>query len=159
MSDAVQHPSHSLKSSLPWLSGIITGIVSGVVLGLFLKAVQTLTGEKVYTLLLNIDFVPGLPPRLPEWIEFSLHLVVSVVIGIFYIWWIRRSGRPVRRGIFIGAASSLLYLPLSPLSSRVPDLNDAGAIFYWVVGHLLFGALLGLFGKYMHAKKRHPVHR
>ena len=158
MSDAVRHPSRSLKSSLPLFSGIITGIVSGVFLGVFLKVVQTLTDEKVYTLLLNIDFVPGLPPRLPEWIEFSLHLAVSVIIGIFYIWWIRRSGRPVSRGVLIGAASSLLYLPLSPLSPRVPDLNDAGAIFYWVVGHLLFGTLLGLCGKYIHAKKRHPVH-
>lgn len=158
MQDQTRHPSNSLKLSLPWFPGIITGIVSGVFLGLFLKVVQTLTGEKVYTLLLNIDFIPGLPPQLPEWIEFSLHLAVSVVIGIFYIWWVRRSGRPVRRGIFLGAASSLLYLPLSPLSSRVPDLNDAGAIFFWVLGHLLFGVLLGLYGKYIHAKKRHAVH-
>ncbi|WP_145333433.1 hypothetical protein [Paenibacillus xylanexedens] len=158
MPDRTRHPSNSLKSSLPWFSGIITGIVGGVFLGLFLKAVQTITGEKVYTLLLNIDFVPGLPPRLPEWIEFSLHLAVSVVIGIFYIWWVRRSGRPVSRGIFLGAASSLLYLPLSPLSSRVPDWNDTGAILYWVVGHLLFGTLLGLCGKYLHTKKRQAVH-
>ncbi|MCM3135451.1 hypothetical protein M3629_21975 [Paenibacillus polysaccharolyticus] len=158
MPDRTQNPSNSLKLSLPWFSGIITGIVSGIFLGLFLKAVQALTGEKVYTLLLNIDFVPGLPPRLPEWIEFSLHLAVSVVIGIFYIWWIRRSGRPVSRGILLGAASSLLYLPLSPLSSRVPDLKDAGAIFYWVIGHLLFGVSLSLCEKYLHAKKRHSVY-
>lgn len=158
MPDRMRHPSNSLKVPLPWLSGIITGIVSGVFLGLFLKVVQTLTGEKVYTLLLNIDFVPGLPPRLPEWIEFSLHLAVSIVIAIFYIWWIRHSGRPVSKGIFLGAASSLLYLPLSPLSPRVPDLNDTRAILYWVIGHLLFGALLGLCGKYLHTKKRHSVH-
>ncbi|MCK6074790.1 hypothetical protein [Paenibacillus silvae] len=154
MPDAAQHPSRSLKSSLPWLSGIITGLISGVSLGFFLKAVQALTGEKVYTLLLNIDFVPGLPAHLPEWLEFSLHLGMSVVIGIFYIWWINRSGHPLSRGICLGAVSSLLYIPLAPLSTRVPDLNDVGAVLYWTAGHIVFGAVLGLCGKYVHAKKR-----
>ncbi|WP_342554740.1 hypothetical protein [Paenibacillus sp. FSL R7-0652] len=159
MSDTAQHPSNASKSSLPWLSGIVTGFVSGFVLGFFLKAVQALTGENVYTLLLNIDFMPGLPPRLPEWIEFALHLAVSAAIGVFYMWWIKRSGHPICRGIILGGVSSLLYIPLSPLSPRVPDLNDMGAILYWAAGHLLFGAVLGLCGKYVQAKKRHPVHQ
>lgn len=50
MSDTARHPSNASKSSLPWLSGIVTGFVSGFVLGFFLKAVQALTGENVYTL-------------------------------------------------------------------------------------------------------------
>ncbi|PQP82786.1 hypothetical protein C0Q44_15465 [Paenibacillus sp. PCH8] len=153
MSDPALHPSSSPKYSLPWISGIITGVVSGVVLGLFLKTIQAYTGEKVYTLLLNIDFVPVLPPTLPEIIEFSLHLVVSIVIGIFYLWWIQHFGRPILKGIMLGAASSLLYIPLSQLSSRVPDLYDVEAICYWVVGHLLFGMVLGLCGKYINTKK------
>lgn len=157
MPHSKRHPSSSLKTSLPLLSGIITGMVTGVFLGFFLKSVQALSGEKVYTLLLNIDFVPGLPAHLPEWFEFSLHLAVSIVIGIFYIWWIKCSGRPIIRGIILGAISSLLYIPLAPLSPRVPDLNDTGAILYWVAGHLLFGTLLGICGKYVLAKKRPSV--
>ncbi|MFP3786948.1 hypothetical protein, partial [Burkholderia sp. SIMBA_024] len=70
MSTSAVHPSRSSKRSFPWISGILTGILSGVVLGFFLKTIQFYTGEKVYTLLLNIDFVPGLPPTLPEFIEF-----------------------------------------------------------------------------------------
>ncbi|MFX3650929.1 MAG: hypothetical protein ACE3K2_03885 [Paenibacillus sp.] len=158
MPDPAAHPSTSVKHSLPWISGILTGVLSGVILGFFLKVIQANTGEQVYTLLLNIDFVPVLPPTLPEWIEFSLHLVVSVLIGIFYVWWIRRTGHPMFKGVLLGAASSLLYIPLSPLSSRVPDLYDVAAIIYWIVGHLLFGIVLGLCGKYiMNAKKATPA--
>jgi hypothetical protein len=153
----IVHPSTSIKHSLPSISGTLTGIISGVVLGFFLKTVQAYTGEQVYTLLLNIDFVPGLPPTLPEFIEFALHLIVSVVIGIFYLWWVRHSGRPMIKGILLGAVSSLLYIPLSQLSSRVPDLNDVAAILYWIAGHLLFGIVLGLCGKYINAKKATPV--
>ncbi|MBD8839950.1 hypothetical protein IFU39_19230 [Paenibacillus sp. CFBP 13594] len=158
MSVPAAHPTGYSNRSLPWISGILTGMVSGVVLGLFLKIIQLYTGEKVYTLLLNIDFVPGLPPTLPEIIEFSLHLVVSVVIGILYVWWVRLTGRPMFKGILLGAASSLLYIPLSQLSSRVPDLYDVSAILYWIVGHLLFGIMLGLCGKYINTtKKANPV--
>ncbi|WP_458461829.1 hypothetical protein [Paenibacillus sp.] len=157
MPDHAAHPSTSVKHSLPWISGILTGIISGVVLGLFLKVIQAYTGEQVYTLLLNIDFVPGLPSTLPEFIEFSLHLLVSIVIGIFYLWWVRESGRPMLKGVLLGAVSSLLYIPLSQLSSRVPELDDVRAILYWVAGHLLFGLVLGMCGKYINTKKATPV--
>lgn len=156
MPDPAAHPSRSLKHSLPWISGILTGILSGITLGFFLKMIQAYSGEKVYTLLLNIDFVPGLPPILPEFIEFSMHLVVSIVIGIFYMWWVQHSGRPMFKGILLGAVSSPLYIPLSQLSARVPDLHDVTAILYWVMGHLLFGLVLGLCGKYMNTKKATP---
>ncbi|PWW45352.1 MULTISPECIES: hypothetical protein [Paenibacillus] len=150
----------SLKHIFPWKAGVLTGLTSGLVLGFFLKAIQTYTGEKVYTLLLNIDFVPWLPPKLPEYIEFVLHLIVSIIIGIFYIWWIQRSGHPISKGILIGVLSSLLYIPLSQLSSRVPDLYDIKAILYWLVGHLLFGVVVGVCGHvWKHSQKGDPPFR
>ncbi|MGC5776215.1 hypothetical protein [Paenibacillus pabuli] len=150
----VTKPIQWLKHILPWKCGILTGIFSGFVLGFFLKAIEASTDEKVYTLLLNIDFVPWLPPTFPEYIEFALHLVVSIVIGAFYIWWVQRSGDPMFKGILIGALSSLLYIPLSQLSNRVPDLYDGKAILYWLAGHLLFGTAIGVCGQiWQHTKK------
>lgn len=131
---------------LPWIAATLTGIITGLFLGFFLKAVQGYTGEKVYTLLLNVDFVPWLPPILPEWFEFTLHLLVSVIIGLFYFWWIQRSDFPLAKGVLLGAFSSLLYIPLSLLSVRVPGLLDFKAITLWIIGHLLFGILLGVCG-------------
>ncbi|MDN8590174.1 hypothetical protein Q0V21_15460 [Paenibacillus sp. 11B] len=159
----LNHSAKSTKSSkhiLPWKAGVLTGITSGFVLGFFLKAMQTYTGVKVYTLLLNIDFVPWLPPTLPEYIEFVLHIIVSIILGILYIWWIQRSGHPISKGVLIGALSSLLYIPLSQLSSRVPDLYDVKAILYWLAGHLLFGVVVGLCGYiWRHNQKGNPPFR
>ena len=36
----------------------IIGLISGALLGLFLKWMQAITEIKVYTLLLNVDFIP-----------------------------------------------------------------------------------------------------
>ena len=40
------------------LKGLWIGFWSGLILGLLLKWIQSVTGEQVYTLLLNVDFIP-----------------------------------------------------------------------------------------------------
>ncbi len=62
--------------------GILSGFLSGVVIGFFLKIVQFLTNIEVYTLLLNMDFIYSKP--LNEPIEFSLHILVSIFIGVLF---------------------------------------------------------------------------
>ncbi|WP_458119710.1 hypothetical protein [Paenibacillus sp. Z6-24] len=128
------------------LQGIIAGLLSGVLLGFFLKWIQLLTGSGVYTLLLNIDFVPMLPDRLPEWLEFSLHLTVSFVLGFLYRLWLIRWPHPWICGLLIGAASSLLFFPLALMSERVPQVDDLPSYMYWLAGHILYGLVLGLLG-------------
>ncbi|MFD0680264.1 MULTISPECIES: hypothetical protein [unclassified Paenibacillus] len=42
-----------------WLAlGMLFDLMAGCILGSFFKAVQSLTGNGVYTLLLNVDFLP-----------------------------------------------------------------------------------------------------
>ncbi|PAF30936.1 hypothetical protein [Paenibacillus sp. 7516] len=151
----------SSNHPLPWISGTLTGIITGLFLGFFLKVVQAYTGEKVYTLLLNVDFVPWLPSILPEWFEFTLHLLVSVIIGLLYFWSIQRFDFPLVKGVLLGAFSSLLYIPLSLLSERVPGLMDSKAISLWILGHLLFGILLGVCGRIWKRQKgdSHSTHK
>ncbi|MCM3172800.1 MULTISPECIES: hypothetical protein [unclassified Paenibacillus] len=158
-SDPIVKRSELNRQTIPWFKGVWTGVLSGLVLGFLLKAIQSFTGISVYTLLLNIDFVPGLPPILPEFVEFALHLVVSIGIGVFYIWWIQnRPQYAMLKGILIGAVSSLLYIPLSQLSTRVPDLNDTHAILYWVTAHLIYGVTLELCAKgFTKLKKGDPL--
>ncbi len=127
--------------------GLLAGLVSGIVLGLLLKAVQYATGALVYTLLLNIDFVPLLPQRLPETFEFALHLVVALALGVLYRFGIEYWRHPWLAGIAIGAASSLLFFPLTMLSTRVPEITDMTAYMYWLAGHLVYGAVLGMMGR------------
>lgn len=136
-----------------WLHILLVGFISGFILGLFLKWIQYATGSLVYTLLLNIDFVPFLPERLPEPLEFTLHLVVSVIIAWIYRIWIRFSPHPWRYGILIGIASSFLFIPLTLMSDRVPAITDMTAYSYWLAGHLLYGLSLGWFGKLLLMRK------
>lgn len=128
--------------------GLLAGLVGGIGLGLLLRGIQQVTGAKVYTLLLNIDFVPGLPDRLAEWQEFLLHLAVSLPLGILYMkaadWSLRPAGCGVLLGLLVGVFT---WFTLTPLSDRTPSLSDVEALVYWLGGHLLYGASLALFYK------------
>ncbi|MCJ8013159.1 hypothetical protein MUG84_15615 [Paenibacillus sp. KQZ6P-2] len=127
-----------------WLRGLICGLAGGFILGLFLRLVEQNTGHQVYRLLLNVDFISFLPPHMPEWIEFALHMVVSLIIGLLYSSWVMSSikPRPLLSGLILGLLSSLLYFPLADLSDRVPSPSDMTAFAWWLTGHLLFGFTL-----------------
>lgn len=130
----------------PWLEGAWLGLWTGIALGLFFKLVQASTGSLVYTLLLNVDFIPFARllrlERLPEWLEFALHLTVSLALGIAFVLLIRRGWRPVRTGLLLGLLPAPLFVPLTLLSERTPRLDDPVALAWWLAGHLLYGGLL-----------------
>lgn len=129
--------------------GSWAGVVSGILLGLFLKLVEHHTHIRVYTLLLNVDYIPVLNQfLLPELIEFSLHLLVSVWLGTILLYLLEKKEVGKAEGfkwvvavsLFIG----LLLYPTTSLSSRTPTLSDGLAWTYWLLGHGLYGGVLGL---------------
>ncbi|WP_246628293.1 hypothetical protein [Paenibacillus oenotherae] len=128
------------------LRGAIAGLGAGIGLGLLLKWLQIVTEERVYTLLLNIDFVPFMPRRLPETAEFALHLAVSLPLGILYVWMVEsRLRQPMLTGVVLGLLAALTWIPLTLVSDRVPSTNDGRALLLWMLGHLCYGLLLSLF--------------
>ncbi|WP_042221290.1 hypothetical protein [Oceanobacillus manasiensis] len=134
------------------LSIVLTGIIPGIFLGLFLWLVQKITAIKVYTLLMNVDYIPVLK----EWnmhglTEFLLHLVVSVILvcvlyTIFKKWEMQYSVLPY---IIANTIIGLLLYGTTALSSRTPDLIDLTAIFYWLVGHALYGVVVGMLFRFL----------
>ncbi|ALC92917.1 hypothetical protein AM500_20015 [Bacillus sp. FJAT-18017] len=121
---------------------IVAGLISGVVLGLFLKAVQEFTDEKVYVLLLNVDYVPMLNRiTFPEALEFGIHLLISILVSMIL------GARPRSKAFFIlaGMVIGIVLYPTTLLSNRTPGLLDFQAIFYWLVGHALYGYVLSIF--------------
>lgn len=137
--------------------GIRIGLVSGVLLGLFFRIVQQATGSKVYTLLLNVDFLPlsswlGMAV-LPEWLEFSLHLIVSIIIGSTYVGLIREGRSLQLWGWLLGLLPSLLWIPLTQLSDRVPSIDDGTALLWWLAGHFLYAIVLIILGRPIAAPK------
>lgn len=126
--------------------GAVTGLISGTVLGLFLKLVETITNLKVYTLLLNIDFI--YIGYIPEILEFIVHLAVSVMIGIIFVFLTHflklvKVKQQVLLSCFLTVPTVFLYFPLTILSIKeTPELLDFTAILWWTLGHLLYALIL-----------------
>ncbi|MGV4967212.1 hypothetical protein ACVB78_16280 [Priestia aryabhattai] len=139
--------------------GISIGMLSGIILGLCLKWIEWLTGKQVYTLLLNVDFIPIIGPiQWPEWVEFVFHLLIAVAIGIVFVYIVGKlNNMSIRKIVLCSFLLTLptipLYFPLTLLALKpTPAVDDAVAIFYWTAGHLIFAAALG-FG-YIILKRR-----
>ena len=124
--------------------GIWIGSISGIILGLFLKLVEVVTSIKVYTLLLNVDFMPLLGRIIwPEWIEFLFHLVISVIIGIILIVVFSKTNPSIKgRFIFsfyLTVPTIFLYFPLTIIALKeVPEPTNLIAFTWWVIGHLIY---------------------
>lgn len=127
-----------------FMKAVAAGIISGLALGFFLKMAESLTGMKVYTLLLNVDYVPVLNRfRLPEWGEFSLHLVISVLLSIVLYFYQRKYSLSAGWVVKISLAIGLLLYPTTLLSERTPGIFSGYAFFLWMTGHGIFGIILG----------------
>lgn len=127
---------------------LVGGLISGIVLGLFLKLTQSLTNLKVYTLLLNVDYVPILKNmNLPEIIEFGFHMVISVVLAIginFYITKKELHKETILSFVIkVSLVVGLLLFPTTLLSERTPSITNIYAFIFWMVGHWFYGFVLG----------------
>lgn len=118
--------------------GISIGMLSGIILGLCLKWIEWLTGKQVYTLLLNVDFIPIIGPiQWPEWVEFVFHLLIAVVIGIVFVYIVGKlNNMSIRKIVLCSFLLTLptipLYFPLTLLALKpTPAVDDLLAIFYW----------------------------
>lgn len=136
------------------LKGVWIGFWSGLILGLLLKWIQSVTGENVYTLLLNIDFIPIIGNvQWSEVTEFIFHMIVSLVIGIVFVFLAKRRkytfGQLVILSLLISIPLPFLFFILSSLAvtADVPAVNDWNAFLYWVFGHLTYSLLLPIFYK------------
>lgn len=124
------------------------GIAAGILLGLFLKIIEHITSLEVYTLLLNVDYVPLLNElKLSELVEFALHLVISVLLSIALAIFLKQKNWSRRRSLFWVSlaclAVGLLLYPTTVLSDRTPELSDPVALLFWLAGHLLYGIAMG----------------
>lgn len=124
------------------------GIAAGILLGLFLKIIEHITLMEVYTLLLNVDYVPLLNElKLSELVEFALHLVISVLLSIALAIFLKQKNWSRRRSLFWVSlaclAVGLLLYPTTVLSDRTPECSDPAALLFWLAGHLLYGIALG----------------
>ena len=128
----------------------LDGIIAGLALTLFFKAIQFMTDYKVYTLLLNIDYIPFFNKfQFPELVEVAFHLIVSIVLSItlvIIIQWFQTmsTARIIVLCVFISFIIGALYFPTTLLSDRTPSITSLSSLIYWMIGHILYGFSLGI---------------
>lgn len=125
---------------------IMAGFFSAMVLGGFLKIVEQLTGKMVYVLLLNVDYFPIIKDwQLSEITAFLLHVFVSVILAIilyklFYKLGISGKVFPY---VLVSFLIGFTLFFTTTLSNRTPNIMDVAAFNYWMIGHLLYGMIVG----------------
>lgn len=128
---------------------IIASFVAGCIFGAFFKVVENLTGIRVYTLLLNVDYIPIIKNyRFPEVIEFIFHLIISWLITAVlcairnkYKW---NNSMLMRNSVFIQIFIGCMLFPTTIFSKRTPIITDYFALSWWLIGHVVYGALIGI---------------
>lgn len=134
---------------------IYIGLMSGILLGLILKFIEHLTGVGVYTLLLNVDFIPIIGTiQWTEPVEFLFHVIISIIIAFIFVKLIYyfQLGTSFSKLLLLSFVLSLptfgLYFILSELAIKeVPLWNDWIAFTYWSIGHLIYVWVLALLYK------------
>lgn len=140
--------------------GFIYGTITGFLLGLIFYLIEKGMDIKLFTLLLNVDFIPILGTiSFPVYVEFSFHLIVSWAIAITFVWVVHFLKVTAFFALQLTAflltfPAFLLYFPLTAWALKeVPAPTDFTAFFYWVIGHFLYSISLGyLEYRHIHGK-------
>lgn len=122
------------------------GVFSGILLGLVLKLIESLTEVRVYTLLLNVDFIPFIGSIMwGETLEFVFHVLISISIAFIFVYLAHQFhiGESLPKLFLLSFIICLptfpLYFLLSSLAIKeVPVWNDWLAFIYWGFAHFIY---------------------
>ena len=127
----------------------VYSLIAGMFLGFFMKWLQDVTGYKVYTLLMNVDYIPILKEYIfPAWIEFTFHLIIAVILAYAIVWvaWKKHYTRKqlIRFTIVVNIIIAIALYPTTALSDRTPALFSFPSFGLWLVAHIAYGIVLGV---------------
>lgn len=143
------------------LKALLLGSISGFVLGLMFKWIETNMKIKIYTLLLNIDFIPLIGKR--NWgepMEFIFHILFSCLVCFTYVFIIEvkkvtQLKSYIYWAIVVTFPTVPLYFPLSSLAIKnVPASHDLHSFLFWGIGHIIYALVLGWLGSIILKNKK-----
>jgi len=130
---------------------ILYGLISGLFLAALLKIIEHITRFKVYTLLLNVDYIPYIKKFVfPELIDVGFHLIVSIVLSICLYLLISNRKISSRKKIitlctFVCFIIGVALFPTTTFSDRTPAFTSIPSFSYWMIGHIMYGYIMGIF--------------
>lgn len=130
-------------------NAVLYGLYTGIFLTFFFKIAQQVTSLKVYTLLLNVDYIPILNSyAFPEFIEIIFHIIISIALSVcLYMFLIKIIVRTQKQiivlSIVICSLIGVALYPTTALSTRTPDITSISSFAIWLFGHAIYGYLLG----------------
>ncbi|SER86466.1 hypothetical protein SAMN04487944_111106 [Gracilibacillus ureilyticus] len=106
---------------------------------------------KVYTLLMNVDFLPFFEGRVfPPILEWIFHLLIAWIIAFFYLVLLKPKYK-IRKSLLaclLSFIAAMSYFPLTVLAKKeTPAVDNATAVIFWFSGHAIYGLVLYRFGK------------
>lgn len=132
-------------------TGLLVGTIAGMALGIVLWAAEAATGIKVYTLLMNVDFIPWIGQiDWPVYMEWFFHMIISWGIGVIYVFLLHYSvsDAPIHQwslALTLATLAGLTYFPLTALAIKeTPAIDDIAAIAIWSAGHGLYAVVMKL---------------
>ncbi|WP_215029782.1 hypothetical protein [Bacillus sp. ISL-37] len=85
--------------------------------------------------------------KLPEIVEFGLHMMISIVLAIginFYITKKDLHKETIQSFVIrVSLVVGVLLFPTTLLSERTPSITNIYAFIFWMVGHWFYGLVLG----------------
>lgn len=132
-----------------FLDAVLYGLISGLILAALLKVVELVTHLKVYTLLLNVDYIPYINTfAFPELIEVGFHLIISIALAVcLYLLFVHLK-MTSRKQIIVTATAvcfiiGIALFPTTTFSDKTPDFTSIPSFLYWIAGHISYGYMLG----------------
>ncbi|MFF5995642.1 hypothetical protein AAGS61_12965 [Lysinibacillus sp. KU-BSD001] len=128
---------------------LVYSIIAGIFLGLLMKWMQYVTGYKIYTLLMNVDYIPIVKEyTFPEWVEFTFHLIIAVILTYVIVWiaWKKSftSKQLISFTVIVNIVIAIALYPTTALSDRTPPLLSVPSFGLWLVAHIAYGVVLGI---------------
>ena len=129
---------------------VLYGLISGLFLAVLLNIIEHITRFKVYTLLVNVDYIPYIKTFVfPELVEVGFHLIVSIALSIcLYLLIIKRKISTRKKiiilCIFVCFIIGVALFPTTTFSDRTPAITSIPSFSYWIIGHIMYGYLMGM---------------
>ncbi|MET3728884.1 putative outer membrane lipoprotein [Fictibacillus halophilus] len=136
-------------------SWILFGTIAGILLACFFYILEVLFEIKLYTFLLNIDFLP-LPDSVlyNEPFQFVLHIIIAIFLIAFVDVICKVYSHPYQISLIINGIMSFTFFPLYYLAVEKPFSAPLTLPFLiWLIGHILFAIIIAFFVKRLNKKR------